>query len=434
MNRLSVKEFFVAEEGSVLASVLVIVTILLVSIGVILSAMLLQSRFIHKDIQHTEAVYKAEQRLSEYLYWKGKNNNTEASYSNSDWSDIIEKDHGLYTQVTANESGVEIQALIGNNADNWLNYSIILTDTTSALTLTGSPIVNGDLQLGSKEYRTDNFKGVPFTGSVTGSVTGNVVRPSETFDLETIQSILDSLSILIESDYSEIELGDHTRYFEDNTESGELESLAEGISTIFIDGNLSILEPLRLPNFTNVIVKDTLFIEANVDGDHLVFLAGSVIVVAKKAELQAQLISTGSISVSGEAYLHYPSAIVSYFNPPDFEELAPILIEGTSIVDGLVYTHHQSLSSSRNSDFKNVIESNALIRGAYFNSGISEVKGKIYGTIITQQFEFYESPTTYKNWIREGEFDLAKRPEGFIIPSLSRQQIEIGIVDWRIIE
>lgn len=430
MQKVWFEEFTSSEEGSALTSVLVISTIILVSIGAILSAMVLQSRFIQRDIEQTKAIYQAEKMLSEYIFSKSKGSLSEVNELIAKNTGVTERRHGLYSLVTASKSGTTIQTMIGAKADEEFNFSIFLTDTISALTLTGNPLIYGDMKLGYKGYRTENFKGVAFTGNIES----NVVGTSDVFNAELIIPVLDSLTKLVNSEYSELEREEKIYVFKDSVDDSDLVNIDRSVHTIMVEGNATILEPLSLPAFTKLIVRDSLKIEADVNGDHLVFQAGAYINIKKTAELQGQIISNGPISISDEVYLHYPSVVLSYFNPTNFEEVAPILLTGKSTVDGMVFSIHQSMSSAENSDFKNIIDSGALVRGAYINTGISEVKGEIHGTVITHQFEFYESPTTYKNWIREGVFDLSKRPKDFIIPILSSNQQELGVLDWRITE
>lgn len=64
---IKTSEIWVDEEGSALSSVLIISVIILTFIGAILSGVLLQARFIQRDINQAKAMYAAEQQLFEYL-------------------------------------------------------------------------------------------------------------------------------------------------------------------------------------------------------------------------------------------------------------------------------------------------------------------------------------------------------------------------------
>ena len=83
---------------------------------------------------------------------------------------------------------------------------------------------------------------------------------------------------------------------------------------------------------------------------------------------------------------------------------------------GPIFGEYYAALGNKNEKLKNIIEEGAIVRGVYFNSGITEHKGKILGTLLTQNFQFYESPTSYINWIREGEIDLSLRPRKLAIP------------------
>ena len=99
----------------------------------------------------------------------------------------------------------------------------------------------------------------------------------------------------------------------------------------------------------------------------------------------------------------------------------------------MIITIHSSALGNKNEKLKNIIEEGAIVRGVYFNSGITEHKGKILGTLLTQNFQFYESPTSYINWIREGEIDLSLRPRKLAIPLSIGDTSAVEILDWRLI-
>ena len=167
---LPIKEY---EEGSALASVLIITTILFLFIGGILSAFMVQSKFIQRDIDQTHAIYSAEKQLYEYFYYKqqkiGQNVIPEYLQTN-----VNSKQHGLYDLVESKSIKKNrvstLKTLIGSNADQLLKFAVVLGDTNSALTLTGNPKIAGNMQVGAKGIRNDNFRGIPFKGSFVENV------------------------------------------------------------------------------------------------------------------------------------------------------------------------------------------------------------------------------------------------------------------------
>ena len=218
----------------------------------------------------------------------------------------------------------------------------------------------------------------------------------------------------------------------DDIYSGTFNSFSDSISTVIIQGNFTINSAISFPDFSTILVSDTLKISEEVSGKHLIFYAEKLIELSEKAAVQAQFFTERNIVVKGETHLRYPSILANYFKPRGFENEIPIYLDDKSSVDGLILTVHDSPLSTTNKDYKNIIEDQVKVRGAYFNSGITENKGVIMGTILTSNFQFYESPTSYINWIREGEIDNTQRPEKFVIPISIGDSLLIEVLDWRL--
>lgn len=426
---LAIKEY---EEGSALASVLIITTILFLFIGGILSAFMVQSKFIQRDIDQTHAIYSAEKQLYEYFYYKqqkiGQNVIPEYLQTN-----VNSKQHGLYDLVESKSIKKNrvstLKTLIGSNADQLLKFAVVLGDTNSALTLTGNPKIVGNMQVGAKGIRNDNFRGIPFKGSFVGKR----VTPTDLF--ESFREIGDDIDSLINHfNYQLLNARrkNNVLLITDDIDSGTFNSFSDSISTVIIQGNFTINSAISFPDFSTILVSDTLKISEEVSGKHLIFYAEKLIELSEKAAVQAQFFTERNIVVKGETHLRYPSILANYFKPRGFETEIPIYLDDKSSVNGLILTVHDSPLSTTNKDYKNIIEDQVKVRGAYFNSGITENKGIIMGTILTSNFQFYESPTSYINWIREGEIDNTQRPEKFVIPISIGDSLLIEVLDWRL--
>lgn len=426
---LAIKEY---EEGSALASVLIISTILFLFIGGILSAFMVQSRFIQRDIDQTFAIYTAEKQLYEYFYYKqqmiGQNDIPEYLQTN-----VTSKQHGLYDLVESNsiikKRTSTLKALIGSNGDELLKFAIVLGDTNSALTLTGRPKIVGNMQVGAKGIRNDNFRGIPFEGSFVGER----VTPTDLFEsFKEIGVHIDSLILQFKYQINNVGRKNNLLLITDDIDSRTINFIPDSISTMVVQGNFTINSAISFPDFSTILVSDTLKISEEVRGKHLIFYAEKLIELSEKAAVQAQFFTERNIVVKGETHLRYPSILANYFKPLGFETQIPIHLDETSSINGLILTVHDSPLSTTNKDHKNIIEDQAKVRGAYFNSGITENKGEIMGTILTNNFQFYESPTSYINWIREGVIDYTQRPDKFVIPISIGDSLSIEVLDWRL--
>gem|GEM_PF-2707237 len=422
------------EEGSALASVLMIATIIVLFIGGIFSVIVMQGRFIQRDIHKTQSMYAAEQHLFEYLYSK-RDSLLSESDRNANYEHVRFANHGLLGLVQSSgfvgNQESHIQVLIGTQADPYLDFAIALGDTNSALTLTGSPSISGDIQTGQRGVQFDNFRGSPYQGTFDGKNT----QPTDVYDdFQDFGSILDSLISSFEDKVRSNENSVNRFLFEDDADSDDLNAIPPDMTEIIVKGNLAIDKPLSVSDYLQILVSDSVFITEKMEGSHLIIYSGEYLELSEKAEVQGQFFTPGNAVVSGQSYLRYPSVLGVYFKQAGFEPKTPLQLTGDSIIDGLLLTVHENVSSASGSDFKNIVEDNALIRGAFFNTGLSEITGSVFGTVITDSFEFYESPTSYVNWIREGEIDVFQRPDRLSLPYNFGSIQEYEIIDYRIID
>jgi len=422
------------EEGSALASVLIIATIIVLFIGGIFSVIVMQGRFIQRDIHKTQSVYAAEQHLFEYVYSK-RDSLLSESDRNANYEHVRFTNHGLFGLVHSSgfvgNQESHIQVLVGTQADPYLDFAIALGDTNSALSLTGNPSILGDILTGQKGIQFDNFRGSPYRGTFEGEN-----RPlTEVYsDLQDFGMILDSLVTGFDDTINSAETSQDTFLFEDDTEADDLIAVPSETKRIIVQGNLVIDKPVRVSDYVEILVSDSVFIYEKIEGSHLIVYSGEYVELSENAEAQGQFFTSGNAVVSGQSYLRYPSILGVYFRQAGFEPQSPLRLSGDSIIDGLLLTVHEDVSSARRSDFKNTIEENAIVRGAFFNTGLSEIKGSVFGTVITNSFEFYDSPRSYVNWIREGEMDVFQRPERLSLPYNFGSIQEYEIIDYRIID
>ena len=424
------------EEGSALSSVLIISVIILTFIGAILAGILLQARFIQKDINKTKAIYAAEEQLFKYL------SNPELHHSS-----IQKKFQNGFERVQSTASvgnaTVAIQALVGETSIVPFQLSTVVLDSRNTLTLTGNTTLKGDYAISNNAITTSSFRGIPFRGILEGAPSEDTVSVNldyskyqqkyegyealfeeanlnrfEVRNINSIQAELAQNDTLYISESIELELG--------------VEVLSESI-TFIVDGNLSLSGSMNLPDFSEIIVSDSVSISGELKGNFIQIYAGNYLSISDDVQLSAQVFSGGSIEVNDQAYLTYPSVLYSQKDTYAGGSRSAISLNDQAIIDGtILYPFEPSLINQE--QLKVTVDTTALVRGAIYNSGLTELFGTIHGTVITDQFYFYESPTSYFNWIKDATIDLTQRPSGFVIPVGFSESPRYEILDWRILE
>ena len=393
-------------------------------------------RFIQKDINKTKAIYAAEEQLFEYL------NNPETQHSGIQ----IEFQNGferVQSSAIVGNTSITVQAIVGETRNRPFQLSTVVLDSRNTLTLTGNTILKGDYAISNNDITTSSFRGFPFRGTLEGSPARDTV--SVNLDYSKYQQKYEAYEALFEeanlnrfqirninSIQAELTQND-TIYV---SESIELELGVEVLSesiTLIVDGNLSLSGSMNLPDFSEIIVRDSLILSDSLIGNFIQIFAGDYLTIKDDVQLSAQVISGGSIEVYDRAYLTYPSVLYSQKDAFAGGSTSAISLNDQAIVDGtILFPFEPSLINQE--QLKVTVDTTALVRGAIYTKGLTELFGSIYGTVITDQFSFYESPTSYFNWIKDATIDLSQRPPGFVIPIGFSDSARYEILDWRILE
>lgn len=437
------------EQGSALASVLVISLIITLLIGLILSGIVLQSRFIQRETNSTKALYAAEAGLYEFLNssYEGIDEGTFSFIKDEVKSEIEALRFGGFWEIRSkaivhNQVRL-IRVLVGEKSSSDFESGIMLKDSSFALTLTWNAKITGDVSLAKFGVRTSSLKGFPFRGKKEGDT--NVRKPGETFpELRTrhFDQQKERFDKLFESGRLERfktrysgnqrfmpQEGD-TLYVEEDTEwvTREIVNFPSDL-TIVVEGNFVLNGSYKFGSFTKVIVSDTLLVGGSVTGTELLIYAGKSVQIGGGADIGAQVLSGGNIIVRDNAYLKYPSLLYSFKELYSGGTEEVIHLRDNAIIDGSVIYPYSTSSFTQNL-FRVKVDSNATVRGSIYSNGQTELEGKVYGSVLTNQFYFYEDPTDYINWIRDAEIDITKRPGNFVIPIGFSDSLKYQVVNW----
>jgi hypothetical protein len=439
------------EEGSALASVLIIIVIVSLFIGIVLSGIYLQNGFIQQDINEVKARYAAEAGIALFL--------SEFNYSavTRDTSLTITVDDSTQVTINARPFGgfldvesmamikgkeKKIRVLAGAKKTDVFEHAVVLGDTSSVLMLTGSTQLKGDILSGQIGTRTTDFKGISFSGSLQGEQMQQSGPLLPNFDAGFIQNQKD----VIKNSFQDGTFNSFASSF-----GGLRDSNAEAEDTLFFDGNVSwsSRDSISFPKdvtiavngsltlngnyyfgaFTKLLVTDTLRVGGSISGEHVLMYAGQSLQVGGGAQLSAQVLSGGEIILRDNAYLTYPSLVYTDQElSPDRQEVI-IDIRGNAKIDGTV-VYPVPTTNFTSGLFRVRVSDQAEVRGGIYTLGQTELEGTVLGSVLTQQFYFYESPSSYINWLKDAEVDFSGRPENYVVPLGFSEHPEYQMVDW----
>ncbi len=426
------------EQGSALITVLIIALIVTLFIGAVLGGIYVQSTFIQQDIDRTKALYQAEQQIYEFLHSPGETDSTTI---------ITSSNYGGFLKIRSSshvkKQKITLEVLVGAITDSVFDYAIALKDTNSSLSLTGTTTINGDIASGYNQIERSTFKGFPFRGSFNGEAKKKNMRDFfPDFKYESLEAQMARHTSFFESenksqfvirDLNELarsQEGD-TLYFSDSQEwsVNQTNTIPKDI-VVLVEGNLTITGEGNLGTYTTFIAKDTLSIGGSVTANHTILSAGTYLELKDQVSMNAQLISKGRIQLRDQVYLTYPSLVYTSTTTFLGEQQEVIHLQDESIVDGTLVYPIETGRFNRE-QFRIKIDENALVRGSIYNQGQTELAGKVYGAVLTKQFFFYESPTTYINWIKDAEIDITQRPHDYIVPIGFSDSTKYVILDWK---
>ncbi len=442
------------EQGSALATVLVISVIIMLFIGSVFSGIILQGRFIQQGVNETKAWYAAEEGVFRYLNLAEETPEYETRalvpISSGSSASITAIPFGgfwdIRSQVVVSNQSKTVRMLIGDESVGLTSAAIALGDSTSSLTVTGTTNLNGTVYSTNQTIRQEDFKGVPFRGTLNAP--GSSLKEEggmPEFDNglfriqeEYFESLFDNASLSrFSSSFTGINPNSITRdtlYFEGDIswESNQEVSLEREL-LIVVKGNLTINGPYSFAPYTKFIVEDTLLVGGATEGTHLLFYAGESLQIGGGTRAAAQVLSKGEITVRDNAYLLYPSLMYSSKEFSNAGKGEVIDLRDQSVVDGMVVYPFQPNSFNRER-LKIRIGPQSIVRGGVYTRGQTELLGTVYGSVLTDQFYFYESPTSYINWLKDVTIDVTERPDDFVLPVGLSDSTKYSILDWNVVQ
>ncbi|RNC79883.1 MAG: hypothetical protein ED557_12145 [Balneola sp.] len=442
------------EQGSALATVLVISVIIMLFIGAIFSGIILQGRFIQRGVDNTKAWYAAEEGVFRYLNLEAETptytSKALVSLSSGNTASITAIPFGgfwdIQSQVFISNQTKKVRMLIGDESIGLTDAAIALGDSTSSLTVTGTTNVFGKVYSTNQTIREEDFKGVPFRGVMdapTSSLKEEGGMPefnTGLFELqeEYFESLFTNTRLRgFDSSFTGINpqvITQDTLFLEGDIvwESNQEISLKRELMVI-VKGNLTINGPYTFAPYSKFIVEDTLLVGGVTKGTHLLFYAGTSLQIGGSTRSAAQVLSKGEVTIRDQAYLLYPSMVYSSKEFSNAGKAEVIDIRDQSVVDGMLLYPYQPNPFNRE-QLQVRIGQQATVRGGLYTRGQTELLGTVYGSVFTDQFYFYESPTSYINWLKDVTIDVTERPDDFVLPIGFSDTTRYSILDWNVVE
>jgi hypothetical protein len=307
--------------------------------------------------------------------------------------------------------------LVGKKEDDNTDKAIVLGNRQNPLIVTGSTDIEGDALVGPNGIRAGVLKGRRYQAD--NLIEGQIFN--EIRDNFPVFRSFGDYSGFVQKIYQKPEMN-HWYYFlnggRERIDQPHIEKWKEeGIVSIVGPGELEAssditFENLRLLNLIRINSKDSIAFGENSSSEQIVVKAKSISFYNTK-EHMGQFIASRRIDAENSNF-NYPS-ILAVINNSALSEPANLNIRGNSKVNGSVFLHSGKMRLTEIE--KILIESDSEVNGLVYTNQYSEVYGKINGCIMTHNFYFYSSPTTYINWINGAVISRSAYNKNLCIPA-----------------
>lgn len=448
--------------GFGLPSVLMLVVVL----STLTFSLLLMQYFHHTAVLRDAARLKADIAAQNGVVFAaaGKSIGPDSVYFNDNTNArVYTYPWGLYRLVLSSGiSGSTVSrhsALIGQRMNTLFNNALVYFNPQHQLVFAGEARVVGDVQVGHNGATLGvledmkSLPGFPVTGTIEseGSFDG--------FDFVELQmqvEIFDSLlkaagdnGLLLTSsaparpagggyDFQKMVEGAGPEIVLDRDQvfSGKMVRPG-GPLKILVLGAVTFAASAIVYGPVQILSTGPITIPSNVRLEYTILYSQDSIEVLSASECKAQLISP-RIAVHSNARLDYPSSIVSWVSPDSViawqDTVAPVeprtltLMEN-AVVEGAVVMNKRPVSLE-NPELIVLRQASKVIGLVYCDEEMT-FDGTVIGTVVTNDFYFYESPTRYFGWIRGGVIDRSCLPEAYLTPiGVTEGNIELDILDW----
>ncbi|MGD0590396.1 MAG: polymer-forming cytoskeletal protein [Bacteroidota bacterium] len=452
--------FYDEVHGYALPSILFLITILSVVILSILALQYFQRQNIQTAAAKVKTDYAAQSGISKiFSELKSKSDLPligqviERSYDLADGekASVTIEWWGFYLYVRSigsfrrtNETRF---ALVGQTPTERFKNSLVFSNKSHQLVLTGSTHIKGDVMVGPAGVSIGTLSNYPTPRIIP--IEGKVIRDPEIdiydFDLTKQYDYYDALlGGRIPQDVEQTGV----QYFQ----AKSLLHISSGIikpetKYIFVQGDAIVDSALiRRENPLSIVIDGEVTFGTDVHIDGIVCIAssqsiriprtshidGSIlysrkeIIVESDAIFTAQIIAP-SILIETGAKMLYPSALISYIKKDNNEQQKGINIKNGGEVEGTIIAGTED--KTNNSVFLN-IESAAKISGFIISNTPITLDGSVDGCVQTKDFYFYESPTTYLGWLRSARIDREALPKSALMTVGTDSLSQLQVLDW----
>ncbi len=444
------------EAGFALPSILFLITILsLVALSVVMLHYL-QQRTAALDLARVHAQYAAQSGINEFLAQQTSlaniavHTSLEYSFPHASKSSVTLTRWGSFFLVRSTGIAGNLKtnaiAIAADRPSGIFNNALVFANPNHQLVCAGTTSITGNVVSGKGGVITGTLQGLPTprTLPVQGKVSqqGNIQLPQfQSTELITEMSSWDALL----ASASKAGAGDTTTLVLLGSPTIlQPKMIALSVSTIYIHGDvvlqgqyvrtdnpltvaatgtISFSDSAKIRGLIKILAVKQITIANDVEFDSPIVYSQTSILLQSN-QLRGQFFAPSVIFASGSA-VRYPSVVVSSQLKVPHPPKNQIIMENGSRMEGTMLFLAPAVDTALV-----IIKDGARLIGSLYSTAYVTLDGSVDGTVITKEFYFYQSPTTYLGWLKSAKINRAALPKSYLVPPGFSDSPKLDILDW----
>jgi len=411
------------EDGSALVTVIVFILVITLTISLILQFNRRQQITLTQKGLQLQVYHNAESFVHKLISEPGFEvksgqtslfGNDTTSYSIESWGLLIKIK--VESKIKNNSSSRVF--LLGGKETKTFSSALVLGNIQNPLILTGNTFIEGDVMVGMSGVQPGVLKGKRFQGN--NAILGNVLRETRSklpyfnpihLDLKSQTQYIKAKDITPKGDKF---------YLQDEHYSLNQQKLIElqklGVNSIIGPGLLEIeghivFENISLLNQIEIISDSSVTFSSNSRTEQVLVKANGIL-IENRSHHRGQFIAQNWLKAENTE-LKYPS-VLAVINQARLSFKRFLQIGANTKIEGSVILCTETYKKDESE--KIYIDVTAQINGFVYSNQFSEIYGEVRGTVMTQDFYLYSSPTAYINWLNGATISRPSFEGDFVIP------------------
>ncbi len=420
---MSIPSRLLSQKGSVLATVLLVLVILL---GIFLSAMTYalsryghhigtQNKLVASHLSEAGVCHQIDdlQRYGarqERNLWSAPNRGKIRTRLHA-WGPYF---HVISEGEFANKT-VLTSALIGSAPPDYMDAALTVGDPNSPLVVAGHTRILGDVITGHQGVMPGRFRGESVVDNFLRGTNHKFASPPAPRldtniinlyfrELEdrgrNIEQVLSGSVVLGAEDSDYLEDLSCVRV-ENNLVLKDISFRHFGeIKSFFVGGSVDISGSTRLSGLIEMVTDKSIRVTDSAVIDHAILWAGDRVEISDNARFSGIAISGGRIIVSDNATLEHPSLLLADTADAEPTDTTGIYLISRGQLESVCYLR----DSDRESDVSNrmlYLDTTVGFKGFMLSEGYADLRGRVFGSAAAKLFHYAHAQTTYLNWVKD---------------------------------